>query len=798
MGKFTMPPSEPFSLPHQAYGHQAIQEFQKQIQIRLDRIAQAQGKSAPQIPLEDIVVDPGEPGDGHYELVYRNKELDALLVGQVSTMNQEMRLVNQRISDPDKFYIFHYTPLHEACSLTTAVLGPTELEGMHCKDGWLDPKLEKIQDQFESISVFNKFCQNSFKKFLDQHPEYKNSYDFTLARTIVDNQVKGDKTFNLLYHDPTNDFFCRAEISTTGDQIMVMGAGMLKDGGKNVTMLGDPEGHEMTDACRLTEALVGIEENQGQCHEFTSGERHGVSTVDYTWKGLMLGLGLYEGAGILTWASDKIFKHGYYEKSFGKWGDPVRWMGRQLARPFRLVGNRLGWNASETRLACTKNLGKAFGNALIAGWVYDKATGLYLSPDHPARKYGTYGAAGLGAVSPYIWERVAATQAMKAFSTRLLSTRILGGALSRLGQARLGTRLLAVMALNFGIRYLVVDGEYDAGVNKRVTDEIYDKYVYGNNLYNPIALLRAGSRFLAPEAMEWAVSKDNGDIKSRILKGDREDSEKATVGYGELLAQLLEDSTFFDPMDPQSFTNMDISQLKDAVTLNEQEEELKNYLTKDTDLDAFQKDHEYSDTQMTQMVHRVVRFQLQNMASFLVTVDQPLNHWARRVFNEDGTVKEGMEPVLLAKLYPETEPQNSPLQEMLLKRRMDVALHHLMGHREYQGNAMDEVVKNADLIDEQGQIKMDAANLGALTIYASKVLQNPTPEDIARLNSLFDSLNLRYSTSQGTERQLVGQALEILGIDLKTQTHKSYRPGQSPIDQIFSGSNGVAKPQPDG
>jgi len=186
------------------------------------------------------------------------------------------------------------------------------------------------------------------------------------------------------------------------------------------------------------------------------------------------------------------------------------------------------------------------------------------------------------------------------------------------------------------------------------------------------------------------------------------------------------------------------------------------------------------------------------MASFLVTVDQPLNHWARRVFNEDGTVKEGMEPVLLAKLYPETEPQNSPLQEMLLKRRMDVALHHLMGHREYQGNAMDEVVKNADLIDEQGQIKMDAANLGALTIYASKVLQNPTPEDIARLNSLFDSLNLRYSTSQGTERQLVGQALEILGIDLKTQTHKSYRPGQSPIDQIFSGSNGVAKPQPDG
>lgn len=782
-----MPPTKPFPLPEAAYSQQSIQEFRNQSQVRLDLIAKAQGKTSPKIKLSDIKVDPGAPGDGLYDLVYQNKELDALLMGQVSTLNQDMRLVNKRVTDSEKFYIFHYAPLKDTCTLTETLLGPGELDGLNCQDAWLEPELQQAKGQFESLQVFENYCKNSFQKFLEKNPQFKGRVPYEFSRSTIQNPQVGDRQFSLLYHDPSTDFFCRAQIPSFGEQTMVMGAGQFLKGGEDAKLLGDPQTHPMTDACRLTNALVGPEEHLGHCLEFSTNERAGITAVDYSWKSLMLGLGAYEGASILTWGSDKILKHGYYAKTFKKWGDPVRWMGRKVTSPFR-ASTKVSTSAAGSTLTRSRWLPRgasAVANALIAGWVYDKATGMYLAPEHPVRKYGTYGAAGVGALSPMIWKRLAGTQAFKALSARALATPALGGVLSKLGSARLGARFLAVMGLNYGIRYLLVDGQYDAGVNQRVTKQIYDEHVYGYNLFNPIALVRAGCRELAPEAMEWAVAMDNDDLKAAVLKQDRKDSEQATRAYALILHQVLQDPSFYDPSNPDSFSQLDLSKLENTISLNDTEEKLKSHLENQKEPKSFQEDFGYSDPEMAAMLQRVFLKQMQDMAAFLVAVDQPLNNWARGAFNENGTLKPGMDTLVLTKLETQLGPDEIPFMEIPMTRRLHVSLSYLKGDSKWQGHEMEAIAKKAKVVDETGRLVMNDVTLAALSLYMSSVLESPKNQDIQRLNETFYDLQERYLVAMEPERQMLGQALQIMGVDLEAQTGKSYRPGHSPIDKLF-------------
>ena len=330
-----MAPSSTRPLPEAAISYSAIDHFRQQSQSRLDKIAKAQGKPSTKISLKDISVDPGLPGDGLYQLVYENKSLDAVLLGQVSTLNQDMKLINHRIGQPEKFYIFHYEPVDRACSLATALLGPEELAQVECKDGWLEPKLEEAKDRFESIKAFDRFCSNSQARFFQKHPELRQAGSYDLTRSVVENSEPGDGQFDLYFHNPATDFFCRGQISTLGSQIMTLGAGTLNAEAGTAKLIGEPQGHEMTDACRMTDFLVGKEEHPKSCVEFSARERTGIKAVDYGYQGFLTATAVWEGLRILTWTGSKIFRQTWYARSFAKWPDPPTWLLRQGLRPLR-------------------------------------------------------------------------------------------------------------------------------------------------------------------------------------------------------------------------------------------------------------------------------------------------------------------------------------------------------------------------------------------------------------------------------------------------------------------------------
>jgi hypothetical protein len=325
-------------LPEAAKNLNSVQDFLRDTQTRLERIAQAQGRTAPQVSWQDLRLVPGAAGDGQFDLVYQNHSLDALIRGQVDTKRQEMRLVNERLSDPEKFYVFHYREIPQACSEAKQLLEKAERGNGVCLDGWVEPKLKGLKDQYESLTVFDRYCQKSYRDFIQKNPESKGVGPFRMNRVQIDNQEPGDGIFSLLYHDPTSDWLCRADIPTGGHQIMVMGNGLLKLYERDVTLNGEPKSHPMTDACRVTDALVGPEEHGHHCIETSKLERE---VRKWSWRGLNAAWISTTAYEFLGWGTEKIdlkFGTEWYQKSFGRipenYRHPGRWLTRQAWRPF--------------------------------------------------------------------------------------------------------------------------------------------------------------------------------------------------------------------------------------------------------------------------------------------------------------------------------------------------------------------------------------------------------------------------------------------------------------------------------
>jgi hypothetical protein len=425
------------------------------------------------------------------------------------------------------------------------------------------------------------------------------------------------------------------------------------------------------------------------------------------------------------------------------------------------------------------------GNALMAGWVFDQATGLFLSPDNPIRKYGYYGALTAGAFAPVLWKKMASTQIVKAAGTRLAGHALLSKAVGKVPWNKIGGRFLAVMAFNYGFKWAMGLGDYESWVNKRVTDRVYDEEVYELDgwdlLILPLAVkgIRAGCRELAPDAMNWAVMKDNGKIKKEILKGDADTSREIRSYMGESLPVLLSLPGQYDPTDPKSYQEFDLSELEEPIEQNLYEHSIaKTLATGDPQL--VQKMLNIGEEKYFHLLRRYHLSQIQKGAQFLVAVDQPLNDWARRIFKSDGTMRAGKGEELLYMLGDPDTYSDPAGSELLKTRKLQVLLAQLDGQSQFAGAPLDQVTRAAGLLDSEGKMKINGAYITALSLYASEAHSGKDLGQLQRLQDIAEQLKWRYLEGNLFERNRTGDALRVLGID----PGKVVRPTASTLPEI--------------
>src|SRR5262249_23502361 len=153
---------------------------------------------------------------------------------------------------------------------------------------------------------------------------------------------------------------------------------------------------------------------------------------------------------------------------------------------------------------------RTMGAGYLSATIFDKTAGIWLKPDHPVRKYGSF-------IAFFAPDMVR----LALGSSRIAASPFLTRAGNFFTSA--GNRLLAIAIMNYGVRRLIVDSDYDTWVNRRVADKVYDKEVYQLDSHDwfvlPLALkgLRAGARFLAPDAIDWSVAFDESKMRENVL-----------------------------------------------------------------------------------------------------------------------------------------------------------------------------------------------------------------------------------------------------------------------------------------
>lgn len=209
----------------------------------------------------------------------------------------------------------------------------------------------------------------------------------------------------------------------------------------------------------------------------------------------------------------------------------------------------------------------------------------------------------------------------------------------------------AVMALNHAMKKLVVDSDYEGSVNQRVTEAVYGgDNVYGLDRWDflvvPLAVkgLRAGCRWLASDSMEWAVSLDNPE---RVAQVRLQDAELA----GELRKAIrLNVATLFYEAEAEMQPSDEILRdLERPVALTDEEAAVIGEIEK-RDAQALARKNQ---ALLTRASRKMRLMTIQTYAKILERIDQPVTHWARSVFNPDGTLKPGQARALIQHVVPD-------------------------------------------------------------------------------------------------------------------------------------------------
>ncbi|HEX5035011.1 MAG TPA: hypothetical protein VFW62_11055, partial [bacterium] len=282
---------------------------------------------------------------------------------------------------------------------------------------------------------------------------------------------------------------------------------------------------------------------------------------------------------------------------------------------------------------------------------YDSIASNFVDSKSPWRKYGSPIAGGVGMLAP----ELAKTAVAQRVGAAAMNSRLATGLLSRFAGARaigaVASRATVGLALVWGMNKIfqaAIGSDYEASVNKRVTDLIYDEHVYKLDKWDflalPLALkgVRASCRFIAPDAMEWGVMKDNQDLRDDIYKQDEKDSEKGEDMMREVLPTFLHATNEADreqmlkllgsPVEFDAAENFLVLAIMGSQAGSDPKDPASIVKTLKPNM---------SDDEVETFLRKFLAYQTQQVAKGLVFVDRPLNRWAREIFTEDGILRTG-------------------------------------------------------------------------------------------------------------------------------------------------------------
>lgn len=402
------------------------------------------------------------------------------------------------------------------------------------------------------------------------------------------------------------------------------------------------------------------------------------------------------------------------------------------------------------------NLLATMGPGYLSATLFDRGTGIWLKPDHPVRKWGSF----IAFFGPDM-VRIALG------SSRIAASPLL----SRAGSlfTRAGNGLLMVALFNYGMRRFAVDGDYDAWVNRRVTDKIYD-----NNVYNigsqpwyhlPFSAVRAGARWLAPDAIEWAVGEvDNKDIRKQILDEDLANSRQVTQGMKELIPKLMALPVSFPVNQAESYFRLDFSALTKPVELSPKEQELMKKMGEGTGELSEEAFAGMNAEQRESSLLRIQNYQIQQGARYLLAVGQKENEWARKFFNDDGTLQAGNGEALLDHLLPAKAGEPSAVEKILTSRKVMVAMALFDGQETFRGHNAQDLGRIAGVLDENKKYVLSPAVYAGLTLYTAQAYETKVERSMERVQGLIGKLQVAYLKADEKERAKYLEALRCLGV----------------------------------
>lgn len=455
----------------------------------------------------------------------------------------------------------------------------------------------------------------------------------------------------------------------------------------------------------------------------------------------MLQVGLRSGGGLGRALADGVLE---------KWG---------ISSFSKMGFGGVAWHVAKGIPRVPFQMLKTMGAGYLASRLFDLGASAVFAPDHPVRKYGGFVAFFLPDIL-----RMTLGSSRIAASPLLRTT---GGLFNRAGN-----RVLLVAIADFAFSKIFVKNDYERTVHKRVADQVYDEEVFRVSLKKDwwvlplgVKLLRMGSRALAPNSIDWAVTHDNPKLKETILAQDREASAKMTEFWKNGLTKVLLHAASFDPLDENAYTKLDLGMLSKPVELDAMEKRALDALSNCLGPPKEETLRFVPPDLLDKTLQRVFIYQLQEAARFLVLVDQKENAWAREAFNDDGTLKEGKGSRLLEALMPAKSGEPSPEQKLLSSRKIMVALAMLDDQGLFNGASLSKTAHRAGLTNVSGDWILSDEWKTALSLYAAQAHESKDPKALEKLTKHTGRLLAEYLKAPESERKAYREAFACIGLN---------------------------------
>jgi hypothetical protein len=453
----------------------------------------------------------------------------------------------------------------------------------------------------------------------------------------------------------------------------------------------------------------------------------------------LLQVGLRSGGSLTSALADGILE---------KWG---------ISSVSKMGAGGVAWHLAKGVPRVPLQMLRTMGPGYLASRLFDASAAQFVGEDHALRKYGSF----LAFFSPEILRlglgttRIAASPALRAT----------GGLFTRVGNGA-----LAVAIGDFVFAKLLDASDYERSVQQRVGDRIYDEEVYRlgwTDLFVVPPLFKAAkiiTRFLAPAANDWALTFDHPERAAQVREEDRKTSQEMTEFWKKGLVKLLIHPESFDPADEASYQKLDFGILARPVEMGALETRVLDELEQ---CDGMVKEETLNfvpEEKKDEVMQKIFAYQLQQAAQALLKIDQEENRWAREVFHDDGTLKEGKGAQLLKVLLPSKAGEAPAEAKLLGSRKIAVALAVLDDQARFSRASVESASRSAGILDEKGSWIPSAELTAALSIYGAQVAESKDPKAQEKLAGHLGKLSADYLLAPPQERQKYAELIKCLGV----------------------------------